>query len=423
MPAGRKKYSFFYRIYRRLRYLRYLKKLRRKEKKEYGLIAKKGSKEHRTIAKEQLRSDRFAAKQKRIYDKQQEKQAKHVIKLEIEQDLSDNAQHYQAVSEERRALKIRERYYRRKRRKRLTIFFIKACRRNTGKTIRSMNPARIPVLIKYVRDNRQLIKELLIICIHSTLLFTAAYLLIFLISLVTSAIAGVFFDYNSIIYFNEVFWLVKQDQWYGDSVKMIYSSGPIVAGIIAIFLAIIFTYIHTDKNLTKVFFLWSFIHGFNAFFGSLLIGSMFGKGFGYAIIWSYISDTEKVIYTIIAITALVLLGVFTTKSFLISANTYFPELEKNRQRPFIWAQVIIPFLFGNVLIALVMLPKLLYYEMTVSLALLFTIVPIAIAFRYYPALYFEEETIRIRLNKKIVLYGLAFIFLYRAILGIGLPVG
>ncbi len=423
MPAVRKKYSFFYRIYRRLRYLRYVKKLRRKEKKEYELSAREGSKEHRTIAKEQLRSDRFAAKQRRIYDRQQKKQAKHVIKLEIEQDLSDNAQHYQAVSEERKALKIRERNYRRKRRKRLAIFFFKACLRNTGKTIRRMNPARIPVLIQYLKYNRRQIKELLIICIHSTLLFTAAYLLIYLISLLTSAIAGVFFDYHSIIYFNEVFWLVKPDQWYGDSVTMIYSSGPVAAGIIAVFLAIIFTYIHTDKNLTKVFFLWSFIHGFNAFFGSLLIGSMFGKGFGYAIIWSYISDTEKVIYTIISITALILLGVFTTKSFLISANTYFPKLERNRQQPFIWAQVILPFLFGNILIALVMLPKLLFYEMTVSLTLLITIVSIAIAFRYNPSLYFEEETIKVRLSMKIVLYVLAFIFLYRSILGIGLPVG
>jgi hypothetical protein len=327
----------------------------------------------------------------------------------------------QAISDEKKFLKISARKYRRKRRKRLTIFFFKVCLRNTGKTIRSMNPARIPVLFKYLGDNRQQIKELLIICIHSTLLFTAAYLLIFLISLLTSAIAGVFFDYRSIVYFNEVFWLVKQDQWYGDAVKMIYSSGPIVAGIIAVFLAIIFTYIHTDKNLTKVFFLWSFIHGFNAFFGSLLIGSIFGKGFGYAIIWSYISDTEKVIYTIISIMALILLGVFTTKSFLISANTYFPELEKNRQRPFIWAQVILPFLLGNILITLVMLPKLLFYEMAVSLALLITIIPIAIAFRYYPALYFEKGIIRIRLSKKVVFYVLAFIFLYRAVLGIGIP--
>ena len=422
MSARRKKYSFFYRIYRRLRYLRYVKKLRRKEKKEYDLKNSKGSKEHRTIAKEQLRSERLAAKQRRIYDRQEEKQAKQVIKLKIEQDLSDNAQHYQAVSEERKALKIRERNYRRKRRKRLTIFFVKACLRNTGKAIRNMSPARLPVLMEYARDNRKQIKELLIICIHSTLLFTAAYLLIFLISLVTSAIAGVFFDYHSIIYFNEVFWSVKQDQWYGDSVKMIYSSGPIVAGIIAVFLAIIFTYIHTDKNLTKVFFLWSFIHGFNAFFGSLLIGSIFGKGFGYALLWSYISDTEKVIYTIISIMALILLGVFTTKSFLISANTYFPELEKKRQRPFIWAQVILPFFFGNVLIVLIMLPKVLFYEMAVSLSLLTTIIPIAIAFRYYPSLYFEEEKIRIRLSKKIVFYVLAFIFLYRAILGIGIPV-
>jgi hypothetical protein len=244
-----------------------------------------------------------------------------------------------------------------------------------------------------------------------------------LISLLTSAISGLFFDYSCKIYYYEVFWLVGNDQWFGDSVKTIYSSGPILAGIIAVFLAIIFSYIRTDRGLAKLFILWSFLHGFNAFFGSLLIGSMFGKGFGYAIIWSYISDTEKVIYSIVSLTVLILIGSLTAKSFLISANTYYNHLEKKQHSAFIWAQVGIPFIVGNLLIGFVMFPKILWYDMTVSMALIISIIPIFIGSRISPSLYFEEEEVKIAFKVKTILYSIVFIFLYRLLLGIGIPVG
>jgi len=268
-----------------------------------------------------------------------------------------------------------------------------------------------------------LVRDFSVITLHSTLFYVAAYLLVFIIVLFTSAISGIFFEYTAIIYHYEVFWMVKPEEWFGDSVKMIYASGPILCGILGIFFAIIFSYIQTERGLGKLFILWLFIHSFNAFFGSLLIGSLFGKGFGYAIIWSFISDTGKVIYSIISITVLFLLGVFTTRSFLISANTYYSHLEKKQQRKFIGAQVILPFHRGNALIGLIMFPKALLFNMTVSLSLGITIVPIAIGYRFLPSLYFDEVTPKIRFRLQSILLVLAFIFLYRLILGFGILIG
>jgi hypothetical protein len=150
---------------------------------------------------------------------------------------------------------------------------------------------------------------------------------------------------------------------------------------------------------------------------------MFGKGFGYALIWSYISDTEKVIYSIVSITALILLGVFSSKSFLISANTYYSQLEKKQHSAFIWAQVGFPFIIGNLLIGLIMLPKILWYDVTVSMALIISIIPIFIGTRYSPPLYFEEEKIKVSFKAKTILYAIVFILMYRLVLGIGVPMG
>ena len=422
MPA-RKKYTFLYRIYRRMRYLRYVKRLRREERRSTDRDSRAVVTESKSIAKEQRRKERIADKHKRRQEDLDRKEIKDSLKADYLQDLIDNKEHYESLQQEKHAIVVRDRKFKRHRRRRLLRFYLKICSRNVILSLKNLNPAKLPQLIRHIRRNKGQIKEFAVISIHSTLLFVAAYLLIFLIILFTSSISGIFFDYRSIIYYYEVLWMVKPEQWFGDSVKMIYASGPILAGVLALFFAIIFSYIRTERGLGKLFLLWLLIHGFNAFFGSLLIGSLFGRGFGYAIIWSFISDTEKVIYTIVSITALILLGVFTAQSFLISANSYYQHLKKHQQKRFIWAQAIIPFLAGNAIIALLMLPELLLYDITVSLALGLAIIPIAIGHRFAHSLYFEEETIRVKFNLRVIVFPLIFIILYRVILGFGIMIG
>lgn len=421
MPSGSRKYTFFYRIYRRIRFLRYVSRLRRQERKAFRIAEKKEARERKERLRAQSRLDRISDKERKRQEEADRLKAIDDLRLARKMDLQLNADKYERERKLKASRKAKDRFYRRRGRKRLFRFYLKVCRKNSLKFIGQLNPMKLPELIRQVRQNRKLLYDFIVISLQSTILFVAAYLMIFLIGLLTSAISGKFFDYNSIIYFHEVFWLVKPDQWYGDSVKMIYASSPIVSGIIAVFLAIIFSYINTDRTLGKLFILWSLLHGFNAFFGSLLIGSIFGKGFGYAIIWSYISDTEKVIYSIISILALFLVGVFASRSFLISANSYYSSLESRMQRFFIWAQAIVPFLLGNILIGMIMFPRVLVYNMTVSLALVISIIPIALAHRFYPSMYFEEEDIGRKIRPAMMIYALTFIVLYRLILGLGIP--
>lgn len=423
MQAGSKKYSYGYRLYRRLRYLRYVRKLRNAEQKKIRHDKKQEEKQRKLLLKEKVRADKIADRIKRINEQKETKQARQALIRDYELGLEENSEKLKQQQEKEWHNRKLKKHYRRHHRKRLLRFYGKACRKNTIRTLAAFNPLNLPHLFAYIRKNREATREFLIICLQSTLLFVAAYLMIFLVGMITSAISGLFFDYKSIIYHYEVLWLVKPEQWFSDSVKMIYASAPVLLGILAVFLAIIFTYLRSEKGLAKLFILWSFIHGFNGFFGSLLIGSLFGKGIGHAIIWSYVSDTEKVIYSILSITALVLLGVFTTRSFLLTANSYYPKLENRKFRRFVWAQVVLPFLIGNMILGAIMFPHIVTLNLTISLSLAITIITIAIGYRFYPALYFEDEPIRIRLRYKALFYALGFILLYRIVLGIGIPVG
>jgi len=421
--SAKKKYSFLYRVYRKIRYLRFVRKLRKTELKASRLSERVIHAESRKKSRKQRKIEARDDSLKRKLERQSVKDQKAQLKADYEQDFETNKDHYQQQEAERRALKRKERWFRKHRRRRLMRFYRKSCFRNIMLSIRTLNPANLPKLIAHIRENKTSIRKFSVIITHSTLFFVAAYILVFLILLFTAAISGIFFDYTSVVYYYEVLWIVKPEEWFGDSVKMIYAAGPILCGILAIFFAIIYSYIRTDKGLGKLFMLWFFIHSFNAFFGSLLIGSLFGRGFGYAIIWSFISDTEKVIYSIVSITALFLLGVFTTRSFLISANTYYPHLENRQQQKFVWAQVILPFLLGNILIGMIMFPEFLWYDMTVSLTLGITIIPIAIGYRFLPSLYFEEEKPVVSYKLRPIIMILSFIALYRIVLELGIMIG
>jgi hypothetical protein len=423
MQSRQKKYSYIYRIYRKLRYLRYARKQRKKALRIDRLEKRKEERERNKLLKDKARTDKINDRNKRRAELEDIRDRQEVIRKEIESDQTAEDERIKALQEiELESLK-KESIYRKRARRRVIRIYKKACKRNTLRIILAFNPLNIPRVFRLFRKNKRKNREFAIILLHSTVLFTAAYFLVFLVGMLISAISGLFFDYKSIIYYNEVLWLVKTEQWFGDSVKSIYASAPILLGIISIFLTFIYTYLRTEKGLIKLFLLWCILHGYNSFFGSLLLGSIFGKGMGHAIMWSYTSDSEKVIYSILAITALVLLGVFTTRSFLLTANSYYSKLKKVQFGRFILAQVILPFIIGSGIIASIMSPGISIHDYTVALALAITIIPIALRYRYFPALYFEEEDIKIELKFRKMLYALLFIALYRIILSAGIPMG
>jgi hypothetical protein len=384
---GKKKYNIFYKIYRRLRYLKYIKRKRKQVLKEFEKQASREAREVKLKEKKRLRIEKSEDKKKKRLERKQRSEEYRKIRTEQAQFIKENKNKYIATA------------------------------------ILSVNRRNIHKAYLDFKKSKTLRGEFTSIMINATALFVLSYLFIFFFSMLASAIASTIFDFSSIIYYYNVYFFIRSDEWYADAVKVIFSSGPVVALFLGTLLLIIFSYIREDKGIFKMFYFWGFLHGYSFFFGGLLTGTLFSRGFGHVIIWSYIMDTGKLVYSFISVAVLITIGLLSTKSFLISANSYYTNINKKNRTPFIFAQVVMPFILGTIILTLIRLPKIDEYFIFVTLTLLLVIIPILANYRFYPVLYFEEEKITIKTNLKLFISTIIIIVLFRIILAIGIPIG
>ena len=384
---GKKKYNIFYKIYRRLRYLKYIKRKRKQVFKKFEKQASREAREVKLKEKERLRIEKSEDKKKKRLERKQRSEEYRKIRTEQAQFIKENK----------------------------NKFIVTA--------ILSVNRKNIHKAYLDFKKSKTLRGEFTSITINATALFILSYLFIFFFSMLASAIASTIFDFSSIIYYYNVYFFIRSDEWYADAVKVIFSSGPVAALFLGTLLLIIFSYIREDKSIFKMFYFWGFLHGYSFFFGGLLTGTLFSRGFGHVIIWSYIMDTGKLVYSFISVAVLITIGLLSTKSFLISANSYYTNINKKNSTSFIFAQVVMPFILGTIILTLIRLPKIDEYFIFVTLTLLLVIIPILANYRLYPVLYFEEEKITIKTNLKLFISTIIIIVLFRIILAIGIPIG
>ena len=201
-----------------------------------------------------------------------------------------------------------------------------------------------------------------------------------------------------IVYYYEVYFNISTEAWYHDSVKTIFSSGPLILFVIGIIFLIIYSNIREMSGNFKLFFLWGFLHGINMLFGALLVGTLFETGVGHVISWMYIMDTGRMLYSTISIFILVVAGMMSLRHFLISGNAYFNEVTGENRGFLLRAQVLIPFFAGNAIIFLVRQPHFMYYETFTNMVLIICLLPIFVASGTAHDLFFDEDERKPRLE-------------------------
>ncbi len=410
----RKQYSFFYRIYRRIRYLRYIKKLRKKKRNVLKKKDREEKKQARKKAKEQFITERAEEKLKRRIQKSQERKRQEEIPEEkvipeIEQLKERNLE---LLKQEKASEKVKQRRF-------LRLYF-RIVKRNIRNGISRRGFLNF---IKGFRQSSSQRKEMFIIALNSLAVFILSFILVFFISQLASAVAATFFDFSTIMHYDANYYMVERDEWYADPVKLIYSAGPVTALFLGLVSLIIFSKIRNDSIYFKLFFFWNYVHGFGFFFGGLLIGSLFSMGFGHAIIWSYIMDTGKLIYSMVALVIMVGTGLLSTRSVLITANSYYKKLDKSNRRRFVNGQILLPFLIGNVILFFFWFPKTSEYFQMIELSIFLILLPVIAVYRAYRELYFEDEAKVIRIMPKTIGIAMGLLILLRILMGIGIPVG
>lgn len=261
------------------------------------------------------------------------------------------------------------------------------------------------------------------IVLNSTSGFVLAFLFVFYLNHFITILSAGLFSFDVSFDYLTIFFNIEPYEWTPDSVKLIFSAGPILIFIFAFIALIGYISLIEEEAIIKIFFLWLFLLAINYSFGGLMIGNIFKKGVGHVFNWMYFTDTQKMIIAIIGFFGLLSTGILIAKPVAYSANSYFKKLGEDNFPFFFTAQIIIPFILGNLVMFLFFYPdiifnaQILFYERFgwISLALILTLVFGRI--NHFETLYFEEEEERsVRVSYTLLITTLVVLLAIRLIL-------
>lgn len=261
--------------------------------------------------------------------------------------------------------------------------------------------------------------ENLRISINSTAYYVLSYLFVFIIHQIATLLAATLFHFPVQLDYSHIAFMVSDHEWGFDSVKIIYSAGPLATLITAIFMAVVAYRFKEYTGTLKLFFMWGLVHCISLFLGSAYAGALLGQGFGHVLIWLFMGDTGKLIVTLLALFLLAATGIAITRIFLLSANIYFNVLEVENKFSFILSQVILPFIAGSAIIIAIRIP-LSPYELLRILTPFIIILTIILSSFGYSVLYFDENPRKIQFNGRLLLITGIIYLIYRV--GLHYPV-
>jgi hypothetical protein len=247
-----------------------------------------------------------------------------------------------------------------------------------------------------------------IIALNSLAGFILAYIFLFYLNHISIILTAGMFDYDLSFDYRIIFFHIEPYEWTADAVKLIFSAGPVLIFVCGLISLVAFFSLSEEVAVIKIFFLWFAFLSLNYFFGGLMIGNIFRKGVGHVFNWMYLNDTQKMIIAIVGFFGLLSTGILMAKPVAHSANSYFNKLGENNFPFFFTAQIIVPFILGNLIMFAYFFPdiffntEILFYERFgwMSLALIFILV--FGRMNHFETIYFDEDERNIRLSYTII---------------------
>jgi hypothetical protein len=192
---------------------------------------------------------------------------------------------------------------------------------------------------------------------------------------------------------------------------VIFGIGPVVSLILGFVFFRLYVITRFRSVFMKTFFLWSAIHAFNLFFGAYIAGVITRTGFVYSSEWLFLTgvlDIKEIVFLVLAVISLIIIGYYSTKHFLYTANAH-NLIESKIRGMYIISKVMVPWILGNLILFLVNLPN---NPIELLLLYLTTIVIVFMAFTNYNA-----PSLRlVKLPRQPVSFRIAWVFLILALL-------
>ena len=205
--------------------------------------------------------------------------------------------------------------------------------------------------IRYVFKIKEIKGSLLKTLINSTIMFVLAFLATYFLSQFVSVFIASVFDIPSVVFVNRIYWpLYTYSSLYTRmALVAIFGSGPLFSLILGVGLIRLFFWAVKRTIYLKTFLLWAALLAFNNFFGAYIVGVVTRTGFVYSSEWLFLSDVldvEEIVFLIVSFVVLIIMGYFSTKYFLQTAN-YHVLIEKKIRRMFLFAKVGLPWIIGS----------------------------------------------------------------------------
>jgi hypothetical protein len=230
-----------------------------------------------------------------------------------------------------------------------------------------------------------------IVLFNSLFYYLIAYVLIFILTSLSSVVMASVFGISTIISKDQFTFLTSRGSWSMDAVISIFGTAPFISLLTALGLLVLYEFKASCNSSIRILLAWMIILCFTNFFGGIILGAFLNRGFGYIFMYLYIMDTGKVIITIICMMMSFIIGQALSRFFLFTANVYYNELRGGDKVRFGIFQFLIPFIFGNIVIGLFNFPTLNQDSIFLRISALLILIPLLIGCSTTSDLYFYEQ--------------------------------
>jgi hypothetical protein len=256
-------------------------------------------------------------------------------------------------------------------------------------------------------------RKYLVILLNSTFIFLLAYLFVFVIKEMAVVIAAGSFDIKAVMMYYDVEFLIRSRDWTEEAVKVVFSTGPLIALMLTLVSLTIFVLASQETWTIRLFVMWVILHAFTQSFGEMIIGALLNQGFGWVLAYLYFNDTEKMLLVVGILLGMFAGGLFLSRFLLLTGNMYFNNIGKGNRRPFLISQVYLPFLIGTGMIILLKQPLKNGFELLIEASMLLVLLPAFLRTRNTNELFFDEEPRKISIKWVWIFITILAVILFR----------
>ncbi|HSW67498.1 MAG TPA: hypothetical protein VLH16_02860 [Bacteroidales bacterium] len=259
--------------------------------------------------------------------------------------------------------------------------------------------------------------------LNSLFLYILALLVMYLFHQLLTLFIAFRFDIAGDLFHYGIRWPISADsqQWQPLSkLLMISFIAPVVSLITA--LTVNFFIHKLSKNPYKrLFWLWVTFHGYNLFFGAFAAGILTSQGFGHLSQWYNVSDIFRIFMAVSALFFFVLAGLRLSTTILEASPT---PPHSAKRRSLVFYLMVVPVMFGTILMILIRLPYFPHYDNLMLITLLAGVIPLLFGsgqkIKHVPE-YATDYGWKIK--TRILIIALLSLFVYRFALSFGFNYG